>query len=306
MKPFRMSVLLALRLAGAMTLVAGGSACAQQLEPRAYAPLPVDLNVLGLAAAYSRGDVAVDPSVPISNAQARLVVVAPFYAHSFDLLGRQAGVSLVMPIADINGHGELQGQAREVKRTGLGDPVMRFSINLLGSPALTAQQFATRKRETILGASLSVVAPLGDYDSTKLVNLGSNRWAFKPELGLSQPVGDWDLELYAGVWLFTDNDNFYGGLVRKQEPMMSTQSHVVYTFQPGLWASFDFTYYVGGATTVGGKPKDDRNDNSRAGLTLALPVARQHALKLSWSRGVTVRIGQNFTVLGASWSYAWF
>jgi hypothetical protein len=279
---------------------------AQQLEPRAYAPAPVGVNVVGVAAGYSSGDVALDPSVPISNAQARVDLFAPYYARSFGLFDRQAGISLVLPFANFEGDGDVQGETRHIRLTGAGDPVLRFSINLLGSPALTPKQFATRTRETVLGASLSVMAPLGQYDSTKLVNLGTNRWAFKPELGLSQPLGNWDLEVYAGVWLFTDNNNFYGGQVRKQDPLVSTQTHAVYTFQPGLWASLDYTYYVGGATTVGGQPKNDRNDNSRAGLTLALPVAKQQSLKLTWSRGVSVRIGQNFTALGASWSYAWF
>ncbi|HSX49978.1 MAG TPA: transporter [Cellvibrio sp.] len=290
----------------ALTLASTGAALAQQLEPRAYAPMPIDLNVAGIATGYSKGDVALDPSVPITDAQVRVVLATPYYSRSFALLDRQAAISLIVPFADLSGNGDVQGEERAVELSGPGDPVLRFAVNLLGSPAMSIQEFATRKRETILGASLSVVAPLGDYDGTKLVNLGTNRWAFKPELGLSHPVGNWDLELYAGAWLFDENDDFYGGHLRKQEPLYSTQTHVVYTFEPGMWASLDFTYYAGGATTVDGDRKDDRNDNSRAGLTLALPVAKHHALKLSWSRGVSVRIGQDFTMLGASWSYVWF
>lgn len=302
--PCRMGVFI--YLAGALALTSTGATFAQQLEPRAYAPMPIDLNVTGIATAYSSGDVALDPSVPITDARARVVLAAPYYVRSFALLDRQAAISLIMPFAELSGNGEVQGAEREVDISGPGDPILRFAVNLLGSPAQTAQEFATRKRETILGASLSVVAPLGDYDGTKLVNLGTNRWAFKPELGLSHPIGNWDLELYAGAWVFDENDDFYGGQLRKQEPLYSTQTHVVYTFQPGMWASLDFTYYAGGATTVDGDRKDDRNNNSRAGLTLALPVAKHHALKLSCSRGVSVRIGQDFTMLGASWSYVWF
>ncbi len=306
MKRGRMNMLVAPCIAAALTIASTGTTFAQQLEPRAYSPMPIDLNVAGVATAYSSGDVAIDPSVPITDAEARVILAAPFYARSFALLNRQATISLVTPFADFEGNGEMQGELRDRNMSGAGDPILRFAVNLLGSPAQTAQEFATRKRETILGASLSVVAPLGDYDGTKLVNLGTNRWAFKPELGLSQPIGNWDLELYAGAWLFDDNDDFYGGRLREQEPLYSTQTHVVYTFQPGMWASFDFTYYAGGTTTVDGTRKDDRSDNSRAGLTLAIPIAKRHALKLSWSRGVSVRIGQDFTVLGASWSYAWF
>lgn len=293
-------------VAGSLAGTLCEQAAAQQLEPRAYAPSPVGLNLAGIAAGHSSGDVVLDPSIPIEGAQASVTLAVPFYARSFDLLGRQAGVSVAFPFADFKANGEVQGEARSVRRTGPGDPVLRFAVNLLGSPALTPQQFASRSRETIVGASLSVVAPLGEYDSRYLLNLGTNRWAFKPELAVSQPVGNWDLELYSGVWLFTDNEDFYGGQVREQAPMLSTQAHAVYNVRPGLWASLDLTYYAGGETTVGGRTKQDRSENTRAGLTVAVPVTRHQSLKLAWSRGVSVRIGQNFTTFGATWAYAWF
>ena len=306
MKSFRMRTLGAPLIVATYLLANSGAVFAQQLEPRAYAPTPVNLNITGVATVYSSGDVAIDPSVPITDAEARVILAAPYYARSFALFDRQAAISLVLPIADFEGNGDVQEETRQVSLTGQGDPVVRFAVNLLGSPAQTPQEFATRKRDTILGASLSVVTPLGEYDGTKLVNLGANRWAYKPELGLSQPIGNWDLEVYAGAWFFSDNDDFYGGHLREQESLLSTQAHAVYTFRPGMWTSLDFTYYTGGTTTVDGVRKDDRSDNSRAGLTLAVPVAKHHALKFSWSRGVSVRIGQNFTMLGASWSYVWF
>jgi hypothetical protein len=303
MKHVRMAAL-ARCLALAMTLAS--AAQAQQLEPRAYAPAPVGLNVAGIAYGELNGEVLLDPSVPVENVEARIRVTAPYYAHSFELYGQQAGVSVMLPFADLSATGDVQGEGRSIARGGAGDPALRFALNLIGSPALSPKEFATRTRETIVGTSLTVVAPFGQYDPSRLINLGANRWAFKPELGLSQPLGDWDLELYAGVWVFTDNDNFYGGQRRQQAPLVTTQGHVVYTFLPNAWVSLDYTYYTGGATTVGGQAKDDRNDNSRTGVTFALPVAKQQSLKLSWSRGVSVRVGQNFDTIGLSWSYAWF
>jgi|OpeIllAssembly_1097287.scaffolds.fasta_scaffold181539_1 hypothetical protein len=283
-----------------------GTALAQQLEPRAYAPAPAGMSIFGVAAFYSSGDVVLDPSVPIENLQARVRIAAPFYGRTFGLFGRLANVGIIAPFAQADATGDVEGEGRSIDRSGPGDPVFRFAVNLIGSPALTPKEFSTRTRETILGTSLTVVAPLGQYDPAKLINLGANRWAFKPELGLSHPVGPWDLELYAGVWVFTANDNFYGGKVRRQDPLRTTQAHVVYTFLPNLWLSLDYTYYAGGATTVTGQQKRDRQDNSRTGLTLAVPVARQQSMKLSWSRGVSVRVGQDFDALGVSWQYFWF
>ena len=151
-----------------------------------------------------------------------------------------------------------------------------------------------------------VVAPFGKYDSDRLINLGSNRWAFKPEIGVYQPLGPWSLELYGGAWFYTDNDDFFGGVRREQEPIATLQAHVGYTFRPGLWLAADATYYAGGQSTVNGVRKDDRQENTRFGLTLSLPVAQGHSLKLNWSEGVTERIGTSFTTFGVTWQYTWF
>ena len=151
-----------------------------------------------------------------------------------------------------------------------------------------------------------MIAPFGQYDPSKLINLGANRWAFKPELGFSQPVGNWVFEAYAGVWLFTDNDNFFGGHVRRQDPMEAYQAHVVYNFRKRLWAALDYTYYTGGATTVDGHRNSDQQNNTRTGVTVAIPLTAYQSLKLVWSRGVTTRIGSSFDTLGIFWQLLWF
>jgi hypothetical protein len=306
MSPVRKAAFIVSYLAVAVALEITEPAMAQQLEPRAYAPAPVGMSIFGVTGLYTTGDVVIDPSVPIENLHARVRVVAPFYGRTFELFGKQASVGLSVPIADADATGDVLGVGRSIHRTGLGDPAFRIAVNLIGLAALTRQEFATRTRKTTVGASFSVIAPFGQYDRAKLINLGTNRWAFKPELGLSQPLGNWDFELYAGVWLFTANNDFYGGQVRRQDPLTTTQAHVVYMFMPYLWASLDFTYYTGGVTTVSGQTKNDRQNNSRTGITLVLPAARQQQLKLSWSKGVSVRLGQDFDAFGVAWQYVWF
>jgi hypothetical protein len=230
----------------------------------------------------------------------------PYYGRSFGLFGRQASVTVATPFADAEIHGDVNTVGRSIDRTGVVDPLVRLAVNLLGGPALTPQEFRQRKPEATLGASVAVTAPLGQYDSAKLINLGTNRWACKPELGFSQPVGDWSFELYAGVWLFEDNDNYFGGKVRRQDPLASYQAHIVYEVRPHLWVSADYTYYHGGETTVNGVHQDDRQDNSRGGLTLSVPVGQTQSFKLTYARGVTVRIGSKTDTIGAAWQVAWF
>jgi hypothetical protein len=171
---------------------------------------------------------------------------------------------------------------------------------------MTPQEFAARAPSTTtLGVSFVLVPPVGEYDETKLVNLGSNRWAAKTELGLSQPIGKWNLDVYGGLWYFTDNDEFFGGVKREQEPVVSLQAHVAYTFRPGLWLAFDATGYRGGETTVDGVYKDDLQENTRAGLTLAVPIGRAQSLKIAWSTGATTRLGSDFDTAAVAWNVRW-
>jgi hypothetical protein len=199
--------------------------------------------------------------------------------------------------------GTLDGEPAEASRSGFGDTKLRASLNLLGNPAQSPAEFAKRKPTTTVGVSLSVSAPTGVYYPARLINVGTNRWAIKPEIGVSHPVGHWTLEGAAGVWLFEDNNEFFGGRRREQDPMTSVQAHVSYTFRPRLWLSLDATFYDGGESTVDGIEKDDRQSNSRYGLTLSLPVARGQSLKLYWNDGATTRIGSDFSTYGAAWQF---
>jgi len=302
----RVIVLIMSCLAIATLLSSFGTAQAQQLEPRAYSPAPIGLNFLGIGTLYTSGGVVTDPSLPIQNVQARVYNVVPYYGRTFGLLGRLANVGVMIPFAEAKVHGDVFDVNRNIDRTGLLDPQVRFAVNLLGGPALTREEYRQHKPETTLGASLTVSAPFGQYDPSKLINLGTNRWACKPELGLSQPVDKWVFELYAGVWLFEANDNFFGGQVKRQDPLASFQAHIGYDVRPGLWAAFDFTYYAGGQTTLDGQPQNDRQGNTRAGFTLSVPTKQNQTLKLTWARGVSTRIGSNFDTLGVAWQWNWF
>jgi hypothetical protein len=279
---------------------------AQELEPRAYSPNPTGANFVLAIYGHSSGDVVFDPSVPISNVEASINTTALFYGRTFGLFGRSASAALQAPYVWGNVSGDVFEERRTVHRSGLADLRLRLTTNLVGGPALAPKDFARRKPRTTLGASLLVVAPTGQYDPSKLVNVGTNRWAFKPEAGLSLPSGRWFAELYAGVWLFTDNPDFFGGSRREQAPLTSLQAHVSYTFRPRLWLAGDATFYTGGQTTVGGVPKGDLQRNARLGVTLALPLRRRSSFKVSWARGLATRIGGDFETFAIGYQILWF
>lgn len=282
-----------------------GRGHAQEIEPRAFSPSPVGVSFALVGAGQSTGGVLTDPSLPVDDVDGEIDAGVLGFGQSFGLFGRLANVAIAQPYVSAHFTGTLDGEPAEASRSGFGDTKLRASLNLLGNPALSAAEFAKREPTTVVGLSLTVSAPTGVYRPAKLINVGTNRWAIKPEIGIGHPVGRWYLEAAAGVWLFEDNDEFFGGKRREQDPLASVQAHVSYTFRPRLWLSLDATFYDGGETTVDGVAKDDRQSNSRFGATLAVPVTRRQSLKLYWNDGASTRIGSDFTTWGVAWQIAY-
>lgn len=278
---------------------------AQDLEPRAYANTPTGLNFLLAGYWYSRGSVVTDPSIPLKNAEVEAHGAVLAYARALDVWGLSGKFDVVLPYAWTRGTAEFKGQPREREVSGPGDPRVRFSVNFYGAAALSLEQFQGYKQDLIIGASLQVSVPLGQYDSDKLLNIGTNRWSMKPELGISKAWGRWTFELIPGVTFYTDNDDFLGGKTRKQDPIYSVQGHVIYGFRSGIWAALNGTYYTGGGTTVDGVRGDDLQENWRLGATVALPVDRRNSIKLYASTGVSTRTGSDFDLVGIAWQYRW-
>ena len=235
-----------------MLVFADVSAPAQELEPRSYTNTPVGLNFLLVGYLYAEGKMAFDPSTNIENTRFRTNTGLLAYARSLDVLGQSAKFDIVLPYTSFSGHGTVNDEPKDRAMSGLNDPRFRFSINFYGAPALSVKEFANYKQDLIIGASFQVSAPLGQYDDTKLLNIGNNRWSFKAELGISKALGPWTLEVAPSVIFFTDNTDFYNGNTLAQAPFYAVQGHVLYSFQSGVWVSLDGTYFTGGHTTLNG------------------------------------------------------
>jgi hypothetical protein len=299
----------ALRAASAALVLTCAGPCtarAQSLEPRSYSNAPVGLNFVLVGAGYSKGDVATDPSLPIEDANAEVYSGFVGYARVLNMWGQAGQIGLLVPYAHVDANGLIEGLPRSVSRNGFGDPIFRLTANLYGAPALSPEAFAAYRQDTIVGVSLLVTAPWGQYYSDKLINIGTNRWSFKPEFGVSKALGRWIVEGAAAATFFTANDAFYPGAnTREQDPLYSLQGHAVYNLSAGAWAALDATYYIGGRTTVNGVLKNDLQQNLRWGATLALPVDRRNSVKLYFSSGVFTRVGSDFTTVGMAWQYRW-
>ena len=282
------------------------TAAAQEMEPRAYSPAPVGTQFVVLSYGHQSGDVLLDASLPLKDVSINLNAATFGYGRTFNLAGRQANVAVLFPYLWGTAEGTIFEDQIKVRRSGGGDLRFRFSTLLKGGDALGPGEFAQRKPQAIIGASVSVIAPTGQYDPARLVNPGSNRWAFKPEIGISKPKNRWTFEVMGGAWLFTANNSFLGSSRRAQKPMASFQGSVIYTLRPRMWVSGNATFYRGGSTVITEQANEDRQENARVGATFSLPLNQRQSLKFAWAKGVTTRIGGNLNTFVVGWQYAWF
>lgn len=278
---------------------------AQDLEPRAYSNTPVGMNFLLVGYQYSEGALLFDPALPIDDANANVNIGLIGYVRALDIGGKSAKAGVLLPYAGLDGEGYVDSVFLTREDNGLADPSFYLTVNLYGAPALSYDEFRDYIQETIIGMSFKLTAPLGVYENDRLLNIGTNRWSFKSELGVSRAINRLTLEGAVAAVFYTDNDDFYNGKTREQDAVYSVQGHIIYTFPRNIWVSVGATYYTGGKTTIDGVANDDRQQNWRTGFTVALPINRYHSIKIFGISGISTRTGTDYDSAGVAWQYRW-
>jgi hypothetical protein len=287
---------------------------AQDLAPRAYIITPIHSNAITLTYTYSNGNIIFEGGVPITDSSASVHTPILSLYHSLSFFGRSANITASLPYSVADFHGTVMTTETSVHRSGLLDSSYRFSVNLKGGPAMDTRDFAKWEQKTIIGASLKVVVPTGQYDPTKLINLGGNRWGFKPEIGLSRRWGHWVVDGYGAVWFFTDNHQFFshnqfnpGTIEQSQSPIGAFEGHLSYDVRQRLWASLDGNFWFGGETSLNGVANSvTLQRNSRIGFTVSVPVTKRQSFKFSYANGAYIRFGGDYQTVAAARQYTWF
>jgi hypothetical protein len=307
----RLQMQQALKLAWTMVFFASSLAPlkAQDLSPRAYVITALHSNAVTLTYSYYNGSVVFNGAAPITGATGTYSVPIFTYYHSFGLFGRSANFNAALPYAVGTFQGQVIGVGEQIYRSGLLDSTFRLSVNLKGGPAMPAREYVKWTQKTLLGVSLKVVAPTGQYDPTKLVNWGSNRWSFKPEFGYSQRRKHLLWDAYAGVWFFTTNQQSYspsGPQPQKENPIGSFEAHLSYDLKPRFWLSLDGNFWFGGLTSLNGVADlATRQTSSRIGVTASVPITKHQSVKVSYADGTYVRYGGNYQNVALGWQYSW-
>ncbi|OXS21372.1 transporter [Pseudomonas rhodesiae] len=259
---------------------------------RDWQNLPTDLNmVFGY---YNRVDTntPIDTTLPITGLSLNADLYLFRYARSFGIDGRNSAIQLIQPYADVSASFDNARFFDGTKHNGgMGDTQVVLVHNLFGGPALTAEEFASWQPETFLTGALWITAPTGDYDKDRVINIGSNRWVFKPELGFGTPVGPTWLEINTWVSLFGDNDDYQGDRKLEQKPLYAIEGHYSYTFNRALWASLDATYSRGGESRIDGDWQDNKQENALLGASMGFMLSPQFGGLLAYSDTVSERRG---------------
>ena len=282
---------------------------AQDLSPRAYVITPLHSNAIIMTYSFYHGGLLFDGAVPITGATGTYSVPILSYYHSFGFVGRSANMNISLPYAVGNFQGSVAGQPTQIYRSGLLDFTSRVSVNLRGGRAMPSKEFRKWRQKTLLGVSLKIVAPTGQYDPTKLVNWGTNRWAFKPDFGYSKRWSNWVLDSYAGAWFYTANPRAFSlptPQPQTEKPIGSFEGHLSYDVKPRLWFSLDGNFWFGGVTSLNGIANlATRQTSSRIGVTASIPLSMHQSVKVSYNNGDHVRFGGNYQSLSVGWQYSW-
>ncbi|PWT70638.1 MAG: transporter [Bacteroidetes bacterium] len=278
----------------------------QELDPRRYASLPKNMNALGLAYGVSSGNVVSDPTLPIADFSITAQTAVLGYVRTFGLAGKLSRIAVAVPYTFLSGNLTVNGHDTSGVRAGFDDAQLRFGMNLIGSPLQDKQQFVHFEQKTIVGASIVISMPTGQYDNSKYINLGNNRWGIKPEIGVSKRFERFYLEAYTGVWFYTKNNNYLGGKIRSQHPVFSIQAHACYYFKNQMWVSLNTTLFKGGVTYVNNSKTSISFDNWRIGGTWSLPIARGQSIKLQVSAGAFATRGYNYNSFSMAYQVVFF
>jgi hypothetical protein len=271
-----------------------GSAFANDVLPRLFSNVPIDTDYVGVSYTRSDGNVAVDPALAL-DVKSTMHTLMLTYSHAYAAFGQSALFTAVLPVSDLSLSGIVGGVPVSASDRELADPRVKFTYNLAGAPALTLPDFAGYRQKTIVGFDLEVSLPLGDYDETRRVNFGSNRWTFAPQLGFSHRFRRISVEGSLTGIFFTDNDDYLVSHTLEQAPIGVVRTNLLYHFRrPGTWLGVSALYLKGGETSIDGVKRADLQSNSRVGVALSVPFARRHNLLFKYSSGVTTRIGADF------------
>ncbi len=250
---------------------------------RAYFLLPQDTNILSLTGNYLHAGVGAT--------KIDVGVITASYRRTVDIGGNAGAILIGLPVGGLSGAIDTGfGVVPQNNPLALGDAFIGGDLGLIGSPSLSPLDYSQYKPGLRAGVAAKLFMPTGDYSSTRLANLGQNRWSLQASLPISYVLGDsmidpaiTTLEIVPSVHVFGDNPKSPGtGAVSSQDPLWKIEGHVTHTFSPMVWAALDAYAETGGRVVTGGTETLKAHQSVALGATLGLVLSQQLALRLTY------------------------
>ena len=168
-------------------------------------------------------------------------------------------------------------------------------------------QFASYEPTTTVGVSLTITAPTGLYRPDKILNLGSNRWSFKPEIAVSHPFGreqKWEFDAYANAYFYTDN-TYHGVEILRQHALPGLEGHISYSLTSRVWASLDTRYSFLGVTFVKGIDQNNAQQNFILGSEVNVSLSPRNSLVFEFAKAFVHQNGPAATGFAVKYTYSW-
>ena len=277
----------------------------QELEPRSINNLPVGSNFLIGGYGFARGNILLDPALPVNGVDSNIHTLVAGYVRSIKFFGMSSKIDVILPFATGDYEGAIEEELNITRRTGFGDLRLRFSFNFVGSGAMDVSQFQNYSPDVVSGVSLQVIAPTGNYDSDFLINPGSNRWVVKPQWGIAKNYEKWSVEGYVGLWIFGENDDYLKGNSLKQEPLLTIKGHAIRSLKNHSWISLSAGYGIGGRTKVNNVKRETQISTMRLAFLYALPISKKSTLKFTALTGIRFERGSDYNGIAISYQYRW-
>ena len=253
----------------------------------------------------------VDPSLtvlPGSDFTATMSMAG--YAKMLPLFKRSAMVSILAPMGRISGEVSLDGLDYSATSRGFGDPMVQFSINVIGPKAIMNIPDMLRYKP---GFSVDIVSslavPIGQYDNTIPINIGQNRWYGRIGLPVVWQIGPWvpgkrtTIEFLPAIWLFGDNDDFVGKKM-ETKPMYQLEAHITRDFMERIWGSIDVISYSGGKATIDGTEGNSLS-NLGMGGTIGYHINENMQMNVSYSTTVNDKAADDLKMDGFRVTLIW-
>jgi hypothetical protein len=281
-------------------------ACAQFTDPRSYDNSPAGTNQLELSYSYVHANASIDTSLIITGANFNLNQGTVDYTRYLGLLHRLMWLEAAVPVAGLSG--AISGTNIQGSTSGAGDSSYALGALLKGGPALTVAQFEDYKPTTTLGVSLTITAPTGSYHAVKILNLGSDRWSFKPEIALSHPFGPehkWEFYAYANASFYTDNTSYHVREILRQEPLPGLEGHISYSFDDRVWAALDTRYSFRATTSLDGISQNNAQQNFILGSEVNISLNSRHSLVFEFAKALVHHNGPALVGFSLKYDYTW-